>query len=50
MLLERSQRSAAYFRVPELAIARRILELRQQIEGDVRGLIVGRIGSGHVCA
>ena len=45
VLLERSQRSAANFRVPQLAIARRIFELRQQIEGDVRGLIMRRIGA-----
>ena len=50
MLLQRSQRPPAYFRVPQLAITRRVFELRQQIEGDIRGLIVGRIRSGHVRA
>ncbi len=48
--VERRQRPAAHFGVPQLAIARRIFQLRQQIEGDVRRLIVGRIGARDVGA
>ena len=50
MLFERSQRSPAYFRMSQLTIARRVFELRQQIERDIRGLIVGRICPGYVGA
>ena len=50
MLFERSQRSATDFRVPQLTVARRVFELRQKIEDDIRGLIVRRIRAGYVGA
>jgi hypothetical protein len=50
MLFECSQRSAADFRMPQFAIARRFFELWQEIEGDVRGLIMRRIRAGHIRA
>src|SRR5579863_5361038 len=49
-LLECGQRPLAHLRMALLAVSRRLLQLRQQVEGDVGGLVIRRIGAGDVRA
>jgi hypothetical protein len=44
-LVERGLRPAADFSLPLLAIPRRMLQLRQQVEGDIRRLVICGIGA-----
>src|SRR5580704_7001494 len=46
--IEGSERPAADFGMAQFAVARRIFESGQQIEGDVGRLIVGRIRPRHI--
>src|SRR5579862_9275091 len=50
ILVEGFERAAADFSVAQLAVARRVFELGQQVEGDVGGLVIFRIGAGNVSA
>src|SRR5215831_15366789 len=55
VLFQRLQRAAADECVPGLFVAtklmpRRFIELREQVEGDVGGLVIVRIGAGDVVA
>src|SRR5580704_17954765 len=49
-LIERVDGAAANLGVTLLSIARRPVQLRKQIEGDIRGLIICRISAGNVGA
>ena len=49
-VLQKNLKPLMYLGVALLAVARRIFELGQQIESDVRGLVVGWIRAGNIGA